>query len=476
MKILVAIASHGHRNDAYLQQLIVEYASMPYDVHVVVVSNEPRELGPDVEVVVGAPTANPWSLPFAHKPIFAERLEQHDLFIYSEDDTLITQDHIEAFLWSSSVLEPDEIAGFLRSERGPDGTLYYSTIHNHYHWDVNSVRWRGGETFAHFTNEHGACYLMTRAQLRRAIASGGFNVPPHEGKYDLLVSAATDPYTQCGFRKLVCISQLPRFTCQHLTNRYIGRTGISAQLLAPQLAALMETEPGSSEAGGAMRVEPRLPSARWIKSYYEPCRDDLIALLPDTVSSVLSIGCGWGRTEQALLERGIAVTAVPLDRVIGRVAAGHGVRVLPCGLQAAPAALAGEQFDALLISGLIHLVDDPVALLSSYRQLLRPDGLAIASFPNLEHASVRWRRWTRTPALEHLGDAERSGIHITSPGLVRRWLDSAGYAMTQLEPQVSGRWRRYHRATLGLLDGLWAGDYAVVARPRLGGMGATGQA
>ena len=338
------------------------------------------------------------------------------------------------------------------------------------------MRWRGGETFAHFTNEHAACYLLTQAQLRRAIDSGGFNVPPHEGKYDLLVSAATDPYTQCGFRKLVCISQLSRFTCQHLTNRYIGRTGISAQLLAPQLAALMETGPGEPQSPRPMRVESRLPHTRWIKSYYEPCRDDLIALLPDTVKSVLSIGCGWGRTEQALLQRGIAVTAVPLDHVIGRLAAEHGVRVLPCGLQAAPAALAGEQFDALLISGLIHLVDDPVGVLRSYRPLLTHDGLAIASFPNLEHASVRWRRFRRTPALEHLGDAERSGIHLTSPGLVRRWLDSAGFAMTQLEPQVSGRWRGYHRATLGLLDGLWAGDYAVVARARTAGLGAAGSA
>ena len=56
MKILVAIASHGHRNDAYLQQLLNEYASMPHEVKVVVVSNEPRDLGPDVEGLVGAPT------------------------------------------------------------------------------------------------------------------------------------------------------------------------------------------------------------------------------------------------------------------------------------------------------------------------------------------------------------------------------------------------------------------------------------
>ena len=116
MKILVAIASYGTNNDQYLQQLIDEYSSMPYLVDIVVVSNIPKALGKEVEVVVGLPSKNPWSLPFAHKRIFIARQNHYDLFIYSEDDTLITQQNIEAFLQVTALLNSNEIAGFLRSE------------------------------------------------------------------------------------------------------------------------------------------------------------------------------------------------------------------------------------------------------------------------------------------------------------------------------------------------------------------------
>src|ERR1022692_4253123 len=97
LKILVAIASYGTGNDGYLSRLLDEYRKMPYDVHIVVLSNVQKHLSPDIEVLVGLPTKNPRSLPFGHKPVLAQRLEQYDLFIYSEDDTLITERNIKAF-------------------------------------------------------------------------------------------------------------------------------------------------------------------------------------------------------------------------------------------------------------------------------------------------------------------------------------------------------------------------------------------
>ncbi len=465
MKILVAIASYGSRNDAYLHQLLNEYAAMPYEIDVVVLSNAPKAgLAADIEVVVGLPSSNPWSLPFSHKPIFERRVADYDLFIYSEDDTLMTQANIEAFLWATSVLRPDEIAGFMRSEQGPDDSLYYSTMHNHFHWAVNSVRRRDGETFAHFTNEHGACYILTQDQLRRAIASGGFSVPPHEGKYDMLVSAATDPYTQCGLEKLLCISRIGQFTCKHLTNKYVGRTGVREDIVQTQFDAMLAMDQSTAATATSLPVQSKLPGTRWIKSYYEPARDDLRALVPASAKRVLSIGCGWGRTEEALIQQGLDVTAVPLDAIIGRVAEKHGVRIVSCGLADVPSRLAGESFDVVMVSGLLHLLDDPVALLESFKTLLAPDGVAIASFPNLAHASVLWRRLARNPAYRDLDDFGKSGIHPTSRSLVRRWLKRAGFRLETAKSSVTGRWTRFDRATLGLLRDLWASEYLVVAR------------
>ena len=64
---------------------------MSFQVDIVVLSNLKKQLGPDIEVLVGLPNRDPWSLPFSHKKVFAERLQKYDIFVYSEDDILITE-------------------------------------------------------------------------------------------------------------------------------------------------------------------------------------------------------------------------------------------------------------------------------------------------------------------------------------------------------------------------------------------------
>ena len=112
MKILAAIVNYGTANDGYLSRVLGEYRDMREDVDIVVTTNIAKNLGADVEVIVGLPTRNPRSLAFAHKRILAERVEDYDLFLYAEDDNLVSQRNIDAFLRATSVLPDTDIAGF----------------------------------------------------------------------------------------------------------------------------------------------------------------------------------------------------------------------------------------------------------------------------------------------------------------------------------------------------------------------------
>jgi len=205
LSVLVALASYGTSNDRHLERLIREYRSMPFEIDIVIISNVDKKPAPGVECRVGLPSKDPWSLPFAHKKLFAERADRYDLFIYSEDDILITERQLRAFLEVTAVLRDNEIAGFIRMEEGSNGSISFPDLHEEYHWDPTSLRSRTGYVLGNFTNEHAACYVLTQSQLRKAIKSGGFLVEPHEWKHDLLCSAATDPYIQCGFTKLIPI-------------------------------------------------------------------------------------------------------------------------------------------------------------------------------------------------------------------------------------------------------------------------------
>ena len=173
--------------------VLAEYQNMEFDSQIVVTTNLAKKLDGKVEVITGLPAKNPKSLPFAHKRIFAERLEAYDLFLYAEDDILITQRNLHAYLRASQVLPPDRLANFFRTESDATGKLYFPDVHKHYHWDAASVdkaRWRRDVCQLHERARGMLCALGE--QLRRAISSGGFLLPPREGKYAMLEMVIQD--------------------------------------------------------------------------------------------------------------------------------------------------------------------------------------------------------------------------------------------------------------------------------------------
>jgi 2-polyprenyl-3-methyl-5-hydroxy-6-metoxy-1,4-benzoquinol methylase len=463
LRLLVCIASYGTANDRYLSCLIDEYHAMPYSTHIVVLSNINKQLGEDVEVVVGTPTSDPWSLPFGHKQIFADRLNDYDLFVYSEDDILLTQNNVEAFLRASAVLPDDEIAGFFRFEQDTEGNLFYPDVHWNYHWDTHSVRERAGYTFAFFTNEHAACYILTREQLRRACKSGGFLVGPHQGKYDLLVTAATDPYTQCGQTKLICLSHFSDFRVHHLPNKYIGRLSLDSERFEYQMQALLRIAAEDTAPTPLLVTHPEFKASNFGKNYYEPVRTDLVSLIPSDARSVLSIGCGWGATEESLARSGRRVVAVPLDPIISACAQARGVETIQGDLKDAIAALSGERFDCHLISNVLHLVQDPPEMLESLSPLLSDKGIVITAVPNLFRVPVLWRKWRRVESHRFLGDYARSGVHFTSRAIVRNWMGRGGLRVQHFADVLPQRAKALCRGTLGIITPLVSSEIVAVA-------------
>jgi 2-polyprenyl-3-methyl-5-hydroxy-6-metoxy-1,4-benzoquinol methylase len=466
MKILVAITSFGATNDQYLERLIKEYRSMRYQVDIVVLSNVHKELPPGVELVVGLPTSDPWSLPFAHKSVLASRVDRYDLFIYSENDILITEKNIQAFLKATAVLADDEIAGFLRTETHAEGRKYYPDVHQSYHWDPASVVRRGAETFAYFSCEHAACYILNRLQLQRAIDSGGFSVQPHQGKYDLACSAATDPYTQCGFKKLVCISDLDGFLVPHLSNKYGGTNYATVEDdFDPQIESLREIETGAHPQTQLLAEEKPLTRCKWFKNYYEPAKAEVVAAVSPQARSVLSLGCGWGSLEAGLVQRGLRVVGVPLDSVIAACAGARGVRTISPDFAAAWRELAGQQFDCVVISNILHLVPDPAAILRECARLLSDGGQIILVVPNFNYLKVLWRRIRGLPGYRNLGNYGEGGVNLTTHRIVQKWLKSSGLIMEPVielaAPRVAGLSR-----LLGVAGPYLASELIVVCHPK----------
>jgi 2-polyprenyl-3-methyl-5-hydroxy-6-metoxy-1,4-benzoquinol methylase len=468
MKILVAIANFGTKNAKYLKRLINEYRSMTrYKVHIVVLSNIPKDLGPDIEVIVGLPTKNPWSLPFGHKTLFTERLHQYDLFIYSEDDTLITERHIDAFVEVSEFLPDNYIAGFIRYELSKNGKKYYSTIHSHYHWDPNSVLKIGNYIFAHYTNDHSACFILTQNQLKKAIDSGGFLLPAREGRYDMLVTAATDPYTKCGMKKLICISHLNDFCLHHLPDIYCGRIGIDSEIADLEIEKLKSLSENNDIRGPLFETCTLLEDSSWDKKYYESCRKDILTLIPKCVKRVLSIGCGCGSTESELVYKGIEVVGIPLDCVILESAASKGVKLLPPNFEAALEALDGEKFDCIIFSDVLNHLHHPISTLIGFLKMLSQSGSIIISIPNFYHPSViRKRILGKLPffTTDKSNTFEKYHLHFTTMRMLNSWLNQCKLIILKSYKNVEPRYEFISCLTLGIFDRLMSRNIVVLAK------------
>lgn len=429
LRILVAIASYGKKNVGYLREIIATYRAFDADVEVVVVSNIPKELGPGVKVVVGLPNKNPWSLPFAHKQVFADAVEKHDLFIFSEDDMGITARNVQAFLEVAPHLAEDEIAGYIRYEVDPAGNRSLPEVHAESHWKPETVAQRGEFTVAEFTNEHAGYYILTQAQLRRAIASGGFLKAPYEGRYGWPETAATDPYTSCGFRKVICISALEGFLIHHMPNRYIGKLGVPLTQFQEQINTLTSIRDGRHPAATLCAVESNFLRRKWSKNLYEQPDAEVLKLLPGQ-GTILSVGSGWGATEMALKARGATITALPLDSVLGAGLQREGVEVIYGKLAECLEKLGGRKFDAVLMLDLLHLLPEPEKVLAKCAGFVREGGVFVLAGPNFNKVTTLRRRVAKSGDYAKLSSHEQSGIHVCGPRKVAEWLKHAGLRVT----------------------------------------------
>jgi SAM-dependent methyltransferase len=433
LRLLIAIASYGNRQIEFLKEVIRNYQDMPMDVDVVVVSDAPKDLGGGVTVKVGLPSKNPWSLPFAHKAVFAERVDRYDLFVYSEDDIDVNEGHIRAFLNATAQLESDEIAGFLRYEVNPSGKWLLTEPWGHYHWKPESVKRRGDYTVAEFTNEHAGFYILTQSQLKRAIASGGFLRDPCVGRYGLPETAATDPYTNCGFRKVICISTLQDFLVHHLPNRYANGLPMSLASFQQQIQTLMKISDGTHPARTLCEVESRSWPSRWQKSYYEKPNDEWLKMVPADATEILSIGCGWGALEEKLTQRGAKVTALPLDSVIGEEAAGRGIEVVYGTLDECLRTLEGRRFDGVLLMNLLHLQPDPGWLVGQSARLVREGGALVLGGPNFHRLPWLLKRHWRIGEFRKLRSFELGGISVCGPGTLAKDIRNGGLRVAAVE-------------------------------------------
>ena len=140
----------------------------------------------------------------------------------------------------------------------------------------------------------------------------------------------------------------------------------------------------------------------------------------------MSIGCGSGNTESFLVERGMRVMAVPLTQLLELALKPGGLKSHRLTLRKHLDMLSGRLFDCILIVDVLQHMQDPVPILSRFKELVTPGGVILICVPNFNHVKVWYDHIRDRIAFRQRRAFDKSRLHFTTKSKVRRWLKRSG--------------------------------------------------
>ena len=211
------------------------------------------------------------------------------------------------------------------------------------------------------------------------------------------------------------------------------------------------------------------------KNYFAHTRRDLIGMIPEASEmKVLEVGCGRGHTLMALKESGYAAETVgvelfPLARTEEEI---RGVdRYIVGNIETDELNLPRDYFDIVICGDVLEHLTDPWATVARLLDLLREDGLLVASVPNVREVRTLFNVVIRGDfAYQSEGVLDRTHLRFFCKRNIFDLLTVAGGTIERVSSDLATRsnWRaRLHRMTFGLLEQFLVTQYLVVVRKGL---------
>lgn len=221
-KLLVVLVNYGEDQLSFLQHVVNELKSFKkYHVTIFVNSNITLDRIKGIDYVNVIKLDDYQLLPLTCKQVIWNYKDEFDVFLFGENDHLFKEHHIDNYLYYTSILPKNKIAGLIQYEENELGK-YYPAYHAHYDWDMGSVEEYSGLKFAHFTNIHQATFILTQEQLHTIGKIHDFTQFFGNSHYSVKCKVNTDIYQFCGMKKLICISEFENNLIHHLPNIYIN--------------------------------------------------------------------------------------------------------------------------------------------------------------------------------------------------------------------------------------------------------------
>lgn len=126
------------------------------------------------------------------------------------------------------------------------------------------------------------------------------------------------------------------------------------------------------------------------KSYFGSVRRDILSMIPAYSNKVMEVGCGDGSTLNYLKNNGhcISTYGVELFPEAAEIAVSKVDKLYQSNIEAMDLPIEKSSLDLILCLDVLEHLVNPVKVIKYLHKLLAPNGLIIASIPNVRHHTV----------------------------------------------------------------------------------------
>jgi 2-polyprenyl-3-methyl-5-hydroxy-6-metoxy-1,4-benzoquinol methylase len=171
------------------------------------------------------------------------------------------------------------------------------------------------------------------------------------------------------------------------------------------------------------------------QDYYENSRPEMLAYLPNSIKTVLDIGCSSGDFGYAIKQKTNAEVwgIEPFER-FGKLAVNKLDTVLISSIEGALHELPDNYFDVIYFNDVLEHLLDPYSILEKIKSKLKDNGSVISSIPNIRYFRSFFKllfhgEWDYTDE----GILDRTHVRFFTKKSILKMYDKAGYTVISHE-------------------------------------------
>jgi 2-polyprenyl-3-methyl-5-hydroxy-6-metoxy-1,4-benzoquinol methylase len=169
--------------------------------------------------------------------------------------------------------------------------------------------------------------------------------------------------------------------------------------------------------------------------YYRHPRPEMLRFVPKNAQHVLELGCADGAFAAAIKDHtGAEVWGIELSETAAEQAAAVIDRILVGDAGDQIAQLPDAYFDVIVCNDVLEHLVDPLAILTGLRSKLKPDGVVVASIPNIRYLPALSKIVFRKDfPQDDIGIFDRTHLRFFTRKSIVRTFTTAGFTVHRIK-------------------------------------------